>query len=166
MIKSIDSITEYIGKISAWLFFFIGIIVTYEVFMRYVFTKPTIWVDEVSSITQIWATFIASAYALKHKNLIVIDIAFRDTNSIQRKVSETFSLIVIILVSAVTVYYGFELWLHSTLRGHTTDSYLAIPKWFTQASVWVGFSLLLLQAVAEIVKVWTVGILTKNEGLS
>ncbi len=166
MIKTIDSITEFIGKISAWLFFLIGIIVTYEVFMRYVFTKPTIWVDEVSAITQIWATFIASAYALKHKNLIVIDIAFRDTDSILRKISETFSLLVIILVSAVTVYYGFELWLHSTQRGHTTDSYLAIPKWFTQASIWIGFSLLLIQAIAEIVKVWTVGITTKNEGLS
>ena len=166
MLKTIDSITEYAGKISAWLFFFIGIIVTYEVFMRYIFTMPTIWVDEVSAITQIWATFIASAYALKHKNMIVIDIAFRDTDSIQRKISETFALIVIILVSAVTVYYGFELWLHSTLKGHTTDSYLAIPKWFTQAAVWVGFSLLLLQAIAEIVKVWTVGISTNNEGLS
>ncbi len=162
MIKIIDTVTEFIGKVSAWLFFMIGFIVTYEVFMRYVFTKPTIWVDEVSSVTQIWATYIGIAFALKHKDMIVIDIAFRDPNSITRKILEAFSLLIIIVFSFVTVWYGFEVWLDSTLKGHTTDTYLALPKWFTQASVWVGFSLLLLQAIAEIFKVWIVGV-GKNE---
>ncbi len=94
MIKTIDFISEITGKISAWLFFLIGIIITYEVFMRYVLTMPTIWVDEVASITQIWATFLAASYALKHKNLIVIDIIFRDENTLRRKISDTFSLLI------------------------------------------------------------------------
>jgi len=158
MIKFIDSLSEFFGKLSAWLFFFIGLIVTYEVFMRYVFNMPTIWVDEVSSITQIWATYIGVAFALKHKDMIVIDIAFKDHNSLSRKIVETISLIIIILFSAVAVRYGFEIWLDSTLKGHHTDTLLGLPKWFTQASIWVGFSLLFLQAIVEIVKVWTIGI--------
>jgi len=156
MIKTIDFISEITGKIAAWLFFLIGLIITYEVFMRYVLNMPTIWVDEVASITQIWATFLASSYALKHKNLIVIDIVFRDPFSISRKLSDTFSLVIIIIVSLITIYYGFDLWLHSTLKGHTTDSFLAIPKWFTQASIWIGFTFLLIQSFVEIFKVWKV----------
>jgi len=163
MIKIIDNITEFIGKLSAWLFFFIGLIVTYEVFMRYVFTQPTIWVDELSSVTQIWATYIGVSFALKHRDMIVIDIAFRDPNSLIRKILETFSLFIIIAFSSVAIWYGFEIWLDSTLKGHTTDTYLALPKWFTQASIWVGFSLLLLQAIAEVFKVWIVGIVEKTE---
>ena len=155
MIKIIDSISEITGKISAWIFFIIGFMVTYEVFMRYVFVKPTIWVDELSSIMQIWATYIGASFALKHKDMIVIDVAFRDPNTNIRKILETFSLIVIIFFSTVALWYGFEIWLKSTLRGHTTDSYLALPKWFTQASIWVGFTLLFLQASVEIIKVWT-----------
>jgi len=158
MIKIIDAISEFFGKLSAWLFFFIGIIVTYEVVMRFVFNMPTIWVDEVSSITQIWATYIGIAFALKHKDMIVIDIAFKDHNSISRKVVETFGLIVILLFSAVAVKYGFDIWLDSTLKHHRTDTLLGLPKWFTQASIWVGFLILLLQAIVEIVKVWTIGI--------
>jgi TRAP-type C4-dicarboxylate transport system permease small subunit len=163
MIKIIDNTTELIGKFSAWLFFFIGLIVTYEVFMRYVFTQPTIWVDELSSVTQIWATYIGVSFALKHRDMIVIDIAFRDPNSLIRKILETFSLFIIIIFSSIAIRYGFEIWLDSTLKGHTTDTYLALPKWFTQASIWVGFSLLLLQAIAEVFKVWTVGIVEKKE---
>jgi len=158
MIKKINLITEFFGKLSAWLFFFIGVIVTYEVLVRYVFNSPTIWVDEVSSVTQIWATYIGVAFALKHKDMIVIDIAFKDPNTTIRKILETFSLLVIIAFSLITVYYGFQIWLDSTLKGHTTDTFLALPKWFTQASIWVGFLVLLLQAIVEIVKVWTVGV--------
>lgn len=155
MVKLIDNITEIAGKLSAWLFFGIGLIVTYEVFVRYVFNAPTIWVDELSAIIQIWATYMGVAFALKHKDMIIIDIAFRDPNTLIRKILETFSLLIIIIFSFVTIWYGFELWLDSTLKGHTTDTHLALPKWFTQASIWFGFSLLFLQGLAEIKKVWT-----------
>ncbi|MCF6173367.1 MAG: TRAP transporter small permease, partial [Campylobacteraceae bacterium] len=75
-----------------------------------------------------------------------------------RKILETFSLLIIIGFSLVTVYYGYQIWLDSTLKGHRTDTFLALPKWFTQASVWVGFSILFFQAIVEIIKVWTIGI--------
>jgi TRAP-type mannitol/chloroaromatic compound transport system permease small subunit len=155
MLKAIDNISEFAGKLAAWLFFAVGFFITYEVFMRHVFTMPTIWVDEVSRIIQIWAAYLAAAFALKHREMVVIDIAFRDENSTIRKCLDSFALVLVIIFCAVAVYYGFELWLKSTLRGHTTDTYLALPKWFTQASIWVGFGLLLLQAFAEIFKIWT-----------
>ena len=155
MLKAINSISEFTGRLAAWLFFAVGFFITYEVFMRHVFTMPTIWVDEVSRIIQIWAAYLAAAFALKHREMVVIDIAFRDENSTIRKWLDSFALVLIIIFCAVAVYYGFELWLKSTLRGHTTDTYLALPKWFTQASIWAGFGLLLLQAIAEISKIWT-----------
>jgi TRAP-type C4-dicarboxylate transport system permease small subunit len=158
LLNSVDFINEWVGKLSAWLFFGIGFCITYEIVMRYVFNSPTIWVDEVSSITQVWATYIGLAYALKHKDMIIIDVVFRDPNTIGRKILETLGLLIIIAFSFVTLWYGFELWLDSTLKGHTTDTYLALPKWFTQASIWVGFGLLALQALVEIIKVWTIGI--------
>jgi len=158
MIKFIDQISEATGKFAAWMFFAIGVFITYEVFMRYVFTAPTIWVDETARIMQIWATYLGAAFALKHRQMITIDVAFRDPGSTVRKIVETFSLLVIIMFCAVATYYGFELWLKATLKGHTTDSYLGTPKWLTHASIWVGFGLLAVQATAETIKVWTIGI--------
>ncbi len=162
MIKLVDQISELTGKFAAWMFFAVGIFITYEVFMRYVFTAPTIWVDETARIMQIWAAYLAGAFALKHREMIVIDIAFRDTTTNLRKIVETFSLLVIIIFCAVATWYGYELWLKATLKGHTTDSYLGTPKWLTHASIWVGFGFLLLQAIVEIIKVWTIGIPQKD----
>jgi TRAP-type mannitol/chloroaromatic compound transport system permease small subunit len=162
MIRFIDQLSEWTGKFAAWMFFVVGLIITYEVFMRYVFIAPTIWVDETARIMQIWAAYLAGGFALKHREMIVIDVAFRNPDTMPRRLVETFSLLVIVVFCAVAAWYGYELWLKATLKGHTTDSYLGTPKWLTHASIWVGFGLLLLQAVAEIVKVWTIGIPQKD----
>ncbi len=157
IIATIDALSEFAGRLAAWAFAAVGFFITYEVFMRHVFIRPTIWVDEVSRITQIWAAYLAAALALKHREMIVIDVAFRKEGTLARRVVETFGLLVILAFCAVTVRYGLQIWWASTVRGHTTDTYLALPKWFTQASIWVGFGLLGLQALAEIVRIWRPG---------
>ncbi|MEX3008390.1 TRAP transporter small permease [Hoeflea sp. TYP-13] len=149
-----DWLSELTGKLAAWIFFAIGFIVTYEVVMRYVFVAPTIWVDELSRIGQIWAAYLAAAFTLKHRELVVIDIAFKKQGTLARRLAESFSLLVIGFFCFVTVFYGFELWLRATLRGHTTDTLLALPRWFTDASVWVGFAVLALQVLAELIRLW------------
>jgi len=63
VIKFIETLSEFTGKLAAWLFFAVGFFITYEVFMRHVFTMPTIWVDEISRIIQIWAAYLAAAYS-------------------------------------------------------------------------------------------------------
>lgn len=154
----IDRITNMTGVIAAWMFFAVGVFVTYEVVMRYVFTAPTIWVDEVSRIMQIWATCLAASYVLRFRKMIIIDALFKDTDTLQRKISESFALVVTLLFAVVTTKFGFDLWLKSTLAGHTTDSFLAPPKWLTHASIWVGFGLLSLQCLVELARVWIIGV--------
>lgn len=153
--KIVDMLSEFFGILAGWMFFAVGIFVAYEVFMRYALTSPTVWVDEISRIFQVWGTFAATAYVLKHRQHIIIDLTFRDVSSFQRKVVETFSLLVIVFFGCVAAKYGWDIWLKSTLAGHTTDSYLAVPKTYTQSAIWVGFGLLALQALVEIYKVWT-----------
>ena len=154
-VRVVDALSEVTGRLAGWVFFAIGLFVTYEVFMRYVLTQPTVWVDEISRILQVWAAYIAVAYVLKHRQHIIIDLTFRDVNSRGRIAVEVFSLAVIVFFAAVAAKYGWDMWWKSTVAGHTTDSYLAVPKVYVQSSIWVGFGLLALQALAEIVKVLT-----------
>ena len=109
-----DAMSELAGQVAGWLFFAVGVFVAYEVFMRYVLISPTIWVDEISRIIQVWATYLATAYVLKYREHIIIDLAFRETDSIHRRIVETFSLCVIAVFSLVAAKYGWDLWLKST----------------------------------------------------
>ena len=154
LVQAIDSLSEWLGKLCAWCLFAIGFFITFEVLMRYVFNAPTIWVDEISRILQVWVVFLATPYVLKHREMISIDVLLRNSNTLRRRLAESFSIVVLFVFMSVAVYYGFELWLKATLAGHTTDTYLAPPKWFTHAPVWVGGTLLLLQGVTQLVRVW------------
>lgn len=154
-VRVMDHLSEVTGRIAAWMFFFTGLIVSFEVFMRYALNAPTIWVDEISRIFQVWAAYLAIAYVLKHKAHIIIDITFRDPTSLNRKAADSFALLVVIGFCLITVKYGLDIWWKSTLAGHTTDSYLAVPKMFIQSAIWVGFGLMALQSLAEIIKIWT-----------
>jgi len=92
---------------------------------------------------------------LKHREMVTIELILSDPNSLLRRIAETISVAVMYVFTGAAVYYGFELWLKETLAGHTTDTYLAPPKWFTHAPVWVGCGLLMLQGVCHLIRVWT-----------
>ena len=102
-VRLLDGISEVAGKIAAWMFLAVGIFVFFEVFMRYVVNAPTIWVDEVSRIFQVWAAFLSISYVLKHRAHILIDIAFRKQGSLSRKVVDTFAMSVIVFFCVVVV---------------------------------------------------------------
>lgn len=154
-VRFIDCLSEQAGRLCAWLFFAIGLFVCFDVVMRYFFNAPTIWVDEVSRILQIWATFLAAGYVLKHGEMITIDIAFRNRHSLSRRLAETLALVMLFIFAGTAIWFGFQEWLKATMAGHTTDSFLAPPKWLTHASIWVGCGLLFLQGLAALYRIWS-----------
>ena len=169
LVHFIDSVTEFTGKLCAWALFAIGLFITYEIAVRsdtalaLLGTTPTIWVDEVSRIIQVWVAYLAPAYVMKKRSMITIEVFLKDPDSIARRFAETLGIIMLFIFSGVAAFYGFELWLKATIAGHTTDSFLAPPKWLTHSAVWVGFSLLMAQGLAELYRIWTSGIEPQND---
>ena len=153
--RIIDSISEVTGVISAWCLFLIGFFITFEVVMRYVFNSPTIWVDEISRILQVWVVYLAAAYVLKHREMVTIDLILSKPNTLLRRLAESVAILILFIFAGVACYYGFQIWLKSTLAGHTTDTFLAPPKLITHAPVWVGSALLMLQGLVQLYRVWT-----------
>ena len=155
IVKFIDGMSEFAGKLSAWSLFAIGFFITFEVVMRYVFNAPTIWVDEVSRILQVWVVYLGAAYVLKHREMVTIELIFTDPTTLRRRLAETLAILILFIFAGTACYYGFQIWLKSTLAGHTTDTYLAPPKMLTHAAVWVGSVLLMLQGAVQLYRVWT-----------
>ncbi|MEL7253219.1 MAG: TRAP transporter small permease [Pseudomonadota bacterium] len=154
LIRIIDGLSEITGKLSAWCLFLVGFFITFEVIMRYVFTAPTVWVDEVSRVLQVWVVYLAAAYVLKHREMVTIEVILTNPNTLRRRLAETLAIGMLYLFAGVACYYGFEIWLKATLAGHTTDTYLAPPKAITHAPVWVGSLLLMLQGAVQLYRVW------------
>jgi len=160
--RLVDGISTATGKLCAWLMFAVGFFISYEVVMRYLFTAPTIWVDEVSRILLVWSTFLGGAYLIKHHGMVTIEVFFKSPKTIGRKLTETLAVVMLLVFALTAAYFGYQIWWKSTLAGHTTDTYLAVPKTITQASIWCGFVLMSLQGIVELWRVWTVGPYNSN----
>jgi TRAP-type C4-dicarboxylate transport system permease small subunit len=147
----INHISEFCGKLAAWLFFAIAAMITYEVIARYVFLAPTIWAEEMSQFFQIWATYLAAAYVLKHRKLISIDTLVSHFSTKVQWFFDLFAYSVIAIFCLVAIFYGSQILIESIQVGRSTSTMMAVPKWMTESAIPIGFTLLLLQTIAEII---------------
>jgi len=152
MLDAIDRISDLCGRLAAWLFFAIGVMITYEVVARYLFNAPTIWAEEMSRFFQLWAVYIAAAYVLRHRQLIRITMLIDRLGDTGRRLAEAFTLVWILAFCAIAIWKGFVIVIDSIEIGRATSTMLGVPKWMTESAVPVGFLLLALQCLAELVR--------------
>jgi len=151
-LERIDRIGVLCSRLAGWLFFAIGLMITYEVVARYVFNAPTIWAEEMSRFFQVWAVYLGAAYVLRHRYLIRITLVTDHIGPLGRRIAEAFSLIVIGAFCVVAVVWGIEIVAESVRYSRTTSTMLDVPQWMTELAIPVGCGLLLLQCIAELVR--------------
>ncbi len=154
MFGLIDKVSDACGRLAAWLFFAVGFLITAEVISRYVFTAPTPWTEEISLALQIWATYLAAAFVLRNRDLIVIEFFTQRMGPRRRRIAETFSLLVILAFALCATLYGAAIVIESVEQNRHTASMLGLPRWLTEASIPVGFGLLTMQTAVELVRTW------------
>ena len=150
----IDRVSDIFGQVAAWMFFAVGGMITYEVVARYVFLAPTIWAEEMSRFFQIWATYLAAAYVLRHRQLIVIEILILRMNERLRRLAQTAALVIMIVFCAVAVFYGTQSMMESIALKRASSTMLSVPLWMTEIAIPLGFGTLMLQALAELGALW------------
>jgi len=152
MLAFIDRMSDVCGKVSAAIFFAIGGMILYEVVARYVFVAPTIWAEELSRFVQIWATYLGAAYVLRHRHLIAIDFLTSRFGPRLKVVAEAAGLVFIAVFCGVTIVYGTGIVVESVELGRATATMLGVPQWMTESAIPVGFAILLLQCVVDLIR--------------
>lgn len=153
MLRLIDRAADLLGLAAAWLFFLTGGMITYEVLARYLFSAPTIWAAELSQLLLLWGCFIAMASLLRRRAHIRITLATARLGALGRQLCELFSLVFIAVFSAVATWYGWDIAYDSFERGRSTGTMLNIPNWWSEIVIPLGFGVLLLQCLVEILRV-------------
>jgi TRAP-type C4-dicarboxylate transport system permease small subunit len=156
MIRIIDLLSEWLGLLAGWLYFLTGLLISYEVAARYLFNAPTIWAAEIAQLLLLWATFIAIARALKHDQHIRINALDSYIPPVGQRWLRLFTLVFIALLCLLVVRYGGSIFHDSFARGRSTGTMLNIPNWWSEVVIPLGFSVLFLQSLAEMVKLFRV----------
>ena len=148
----LDKVIKYSGYAAAGLYVLIGFIVSFEVISRYIFNAPTIWVNEISRLLQIWATYLALTYTFHNKEFIRITVFYDKANDKVKKILDFISFLFIIYFTSFVTYYGWLIAYDSFNVGRTSSTILDLPAVITEISIPICFALLLLRVVLEILR--------------
>ena len=150
MVRLIEGASRLCGWLAAAAFFALGLIVAYEVAMRYLFLAPTRWVEEVARLLQIYAVFLAAAWLVARREHIRITVL---AGALPRRARLWLARLVLLLVALVA---GAGAWQAGALLRFSlemeqyTDSTLGLPMWLLQAPLVAGLGLAGLQALATL----------------
>ncbi|MBB4267655.1 TRAP transporter small permease [Roseospira visakhapatnamensis] len=153
--RALDQTSHVLGQLAAWLFVAIGLMVSYDVFLRYVFNAPTKWALEISEFLLLWATYLAAASVLRQRQNIRITLLYDKLGATGRRLCDSLALVIIAVFSGVVVAHGIDIVGDSIAQGRRTSTMLQVPKWMTEVAIPVGFGLLLAQALVELGRLWT-----------
>jgi C4-dicarboxylate transporter, DctQ subunit len=162
-VGAIESTIMKIGEYSSWIYLFIGVIVAYEVVLRYFFNAPTDWVEETSRLGMVWATFLLFPACMNRRQLISITLLSDAVGERGKMVLEGLAFAIISVACAVVAWEAAVAAFDSAAVGRATASVLRIPYWLFYLPVALGFFLFFVQAALELILLVATGQRRKTE---
>jgi C4-dicarboxylate transporter DctQ subunit len=122
-----------------------GLILTYEVLVRYLFSAPTIWVQETSIYLYMWTMLAAGSYTLQKRKHVHVDLLVDRLPARPRSVLEALTSAVGTVFCAIVSVQAYQM-IEATVRfGKVSATPLRVPLWIPQSALLMGFVLLTFQ---------------------
>lgn len=145
ILRWIDTACDAGGVVAAVCLALVTLFITYDVFMRFFFKAPTVWVQEMSIYLCIAIGYLACGYALKNDSHFSITIVTDKLTASNRRRLKIFTCILGMAYSVVFVVKGYENAKFSYDIGDVSTGLMATPLWIPWSLVPIGGLLLGLQ---------------------
>ena len=126
----------------------IVIILFVGVILRYVFSAPLFWAEEVTVLGLIWMTFIGGAILVREDKNVVITVVYDQLPSRLARAVRILGDFLVMMVLGVMVYLSWVL--TGKLAFSTTPAIRLSESWFGWAMI-IGFSVMLYYQVQRII---------------
>ena len=156
LIKSIDTLNDWVGKLVCLLVVPIIIAMVYEVVARKLFIAPTLWAFDVSRMLYGISFMLGAAYGLMRGLHIRADFLYR---SFSERTQGSIDLIIYIILfmpaMLLLMYAGYDFAIKSIMQGERAgDSTWAPIVWPVKTALAIGVARLVIQGISEICKSW------------
>lgn len=152
-LRLVAAISTLAGWCSAAMIVAAVAITCQMIFIRFVLNGSTIWQTEAVVYLMIAATLIGLPYVQRLRGHVNVDLFPLALPRRPRFVLAMITLSLSIVIVAVMLFYGFEYWHFAWDRGWRSDTVWGVRLWIPYLSLPIGFGLLLLQLIADLVAV-------------
>lgn len=120
---------------------------TYDMVMRYFFTRPTIWSQDLNENILVYTTYLSAAWILRQERHVAITILTDRLSPKGRRWMDIIASFLGVLTCVILTWQSFDYTLDLFLRGELHIRSLVIPKWVSWAPIPFGSGLLCIYFV-------------------
>lgn len=151
MKRFLEGINLFLGYLSGLGILLMGLLLFYEVILRYFFHAPTMWSQEIAIYLFTWAMLGGASYTLMKKKHVRIDLFVEHLSEVWQRRLECLTSIVGTCFCAVVTWQGYEMVQLSLKFNRLSATPLRVPQWIPQMALLLGFALLTLQFVLLVI---------------
>jgi len=141
----LDNTINILAVLAALLMAFLMLAVCGDVVMRYVFSRPLIWVTEVTEYSLLWITFLGAAWVLRKKGHVIMDLVLGQLKPGARTTANIFTSLIGSAVCLLVTWYGVKVTLDYFHRNLIMSTILSPPAYILFTVIPLGGLILSLQ---------------------
>ncbi len=150
IVRFIESLSTVCGWFAAAMIVLSVLITCQMIFVRYVLNESTVWQTEAVTYMMIASTLVGLPYVQKLRGHVNVDLVPLMLRRGPRKLLAIAALGLTIAMVALIAFYGFEFWHVAWKRNWKSETVWPVRLWIPYLAVPVGFSLFLLQLLADL----------------
>lgn len=167
----IDTINEWVGRLTYWLVLLMVGIGVWNVIGRYLGKLVGQNLTSNAALEMQWYIFdivflLGAAYTLKHDEHVRVDIFYKNWNP-KRKALANFigTILFLIPFCVLVIYFSWGSILNSWQSLEISPDPGGLPRYPIKSLIIVGYGLLIVQGISEAIKSWAIftGKLTLQE---
>lgn len=152
-LRVVAAISTLAGWCSAGMIVAAVAITCQMIVVRFVLNGSTIWQTEAVIYLVIAATLVGLPYVQRLRGHVNVDLIPLSLPRRPRFALALITSVLSIIIVSIMLFYGYEYWHFAWERGWRSDTVWGVRLWIPYLAIPVGFGLLLLQLIADMVAV-------------
>lgn len=153
--RAVDRIAVFTGRVTMMVIVLLTSVMLYEVALRYVFERPTIWANELSLWLAGFVFMLAGLYAMQQRCHIRIFLLYDICPRWLQRVFDTISTLLIVLFAFFLIYGGYGEAFQKFMRWETFGTAFDPPIPATlKTLVLIVIAMIAMQAVINLISDW------------
>ena len=128
----------------------ISLVLLYQVIMRFLFNNPPKWTEELSMSLVIWVCFFGVSYGVEHRMHIRMTTFIKLMPKTVQIIAAILMDVIMIAIVSIILPSAWEYFLS---RCQVISTTMGVSNGFVMISLPVGYTLLILSLIGDIVKI-------------
>lgn len=149
---AIDTLNEWTGRIVGFQIVFIVGVVVYEVVMRSVFVRPTLWANETMVYVTAMAYLLGGGYTLLYRRHVIVDVVYQRLSARTRARLDLVTFLFFVVYMLTLIWVGWLSAWDAVLLRETAGTPWNPPIYPVKLAIPLAGTLVLLQGLANVVR--------------